>query len=123
MEVVLMMRWTTEKLYITCIFSKSNKYDFRVILAVEPSLNIELNNLNFKMLHELLLALLGRNGNIITEQDGTFKIDPKLTLISEPEKDILNKICTLGYYYLKIQKFISQSQQIFSNIGICREKF
>jgi gamma-tubulin complex component 4 len=54
------------------------------------------------MLHELLLALLGRTGDIVIEQDGTFRIDPKIDFISEPEKDILNKICTLGFYYMKI---------------------
>ncbi len=70
------------------------------------------------MLHELLLALVGRTGNIIIERDGTFIIDPKIDFISDPEKDILNKICTLGFYYMRIQKFLDENHKVFSDIGI-----
>ena len=69
------------------------------------------------MLHELLLALLGKTGNIVIEDDQAFKINPDITFISDPEKEILNKICILGYYYLRIEKFLDENHKIFSDIG------
>ena len=69
------------------------------------------------MLHELLLALIGKTGQIVIQMDGCFKIDPQIDFISEAEKDILNKICALGYYYSKIDKFLEDNPKIFSDIG------
>ena len=70
------------------------------------------------MLHELLLSLIGKTGQIVIEETGCFKINPCVDFISEPEKDILNKICTLGYYYSKIDNFLEENHKIFTDIGI-----
>jgi len=70
------------------------------------------------MLHELLLSLIGQTGQIIIPGDGCFKIDPYIDFISDPEKDILNKICALGYHYSKIEKFLEENHKIFSDIGL-----
>lgn len=69
------------------------------------------------MLHELLLSLIGKPGQIIIHGDGCFKIDPYIDFISEPEKDILNKICMLGYHYCKIERFLDENHKIFSDIS------
>jgi len=70
------------------------------------------------MLHELLLSLIGKTGQIVIQEDGSFKIDEHIDFISEPEKNILNKICTLGYHYSRIDKFLEENHKIFSDIGM-----
>lgn len=69
------------------------------------------------MLHELLLSLIGKPGQIIIQAEGCFKIDPYIDFVSEPEKDILNKICMLGYHYCKIERFLDENHKIFSDIS------
>lgn len=69
------------------------------------------------MLHELLLALLGKTGNIVVEDEDTFKINPKIDFIAEPEKKILNKLCVLGFYYQRIQNFLDENHKLFSDLG------
>ncbi len=69
------------------------------------------------MLHELLLALLGKTGNIVIESEETFMVNPRIDFITEPEKQILNKLCVLGYYYVRIQKFLDENHKLFSDLG------
>ena len=51
------------------------------------------------MLHEILFALLGKSGSLIIETLTGFIVNPDINYISEPEKELINKICTLGFFY------------------------
>lgn len=51
------------------------------------------------MLHEILFALLGKVGQIIKEYEDGFQIDPEIDFVSASEKEIINSICQLGFYY------------------------
>jgi len=55
------------------------------------------------MLHELLFALLGKTGGIIIEYDDRFEIDPKINFLTLSEKELINSICILGYYYSRLE--------------------
>jgi len=69
------------------------------------------------MLHELLLSLIGKTGQVIIQGNQCFHIDPHIDFLSDAEKEILNKICSLGYYYSQIEKYLEQSYKSFSDIG------
>lgn len=68
------------------------------------------------MLHEILFAMLGKTGNIIIELDDSFVVSPGIDFISEEEKQLINRIINLGYYYQKIQKYIQEDQKMFKNL-------
>ena len=55
------------------------------------------------MFHEILVALLGKTGEVIVQLDETFKINPLLDLFNESEREILNKILVLGYHFRQIE--------------------
>jgi len=63
------------------------------------------------MLHELLLSLVGKTGQVIIPGNQCFQIDPSIDFLSDAEKELLNKICILGYHYSQIEKFLQQSSQ------------
>lgn len=51
------------------------------------------------MLHELLMALMGQPGAIIKRYNQTFAVDPSVTLLSQPEANMISEIAQTGYYY------------------------
>ncbi len=68
------------------------------------------------MLHEILFSLLGKTGNIIIEVDSKFCINESLDFISPSEREIINRICILGFYYSRLEKFLESNYKSFSNI-------
>lgn len=68
------------------------------------------------MLHEILFALLGKSGNIIIEQDDNFILDPRITFLTPAEKDIINSLCCLGYYYKTLEQFLDENYNNFAKI-------
>jgi gamma-tubulin complex component 4 len=58
------------------------------------------------MLHEILLALLGIPGNLIVEEEDSFKISPFINFLTESEKELINRLVILGFYYKKILAFL-----------------
>jgi gamma-tubulin complex component 4 len=58
------------------------------------------------MLHELLLALSGCEGDIIILKDDGFYLDKDLPFLHESEKEIIDELCKLGYYYRLLTKFV-----------------
>ncbi len=54
------------------------------------------------MLHEILLALLGKPGNIILEYEDKFEIDITIDFLSDAEKKMINELCILGFYYKRV---------------------
>lgn len=65
------------------------------------------------MLHEILFALLGRSGNVIIETENKFEINPLITFLSSSEKDLLNKLIILGFFYKNIEKFLKDTSESF----------
>lgn len=51
------------------------------------------------MLHEILFALLGKPGSLIIETLTGYIVNPDINYITEPEKELINKICTIGFFY------------------------
>ena len=68
------------------------------------------------MLHEILFSLLGKTGNIIIESESKFSINENLDFISASEREIINRICILGYYYSRLEKFLEANYKSFSTI-------
>lgn len=60
------------------------------------------------MLHELLFSLLGFVGDIIVEENGTFKVKDGFDLLSEGERDQINRIAPLGWYYNSLGRFVQR---------------
>jgi gamma-tubulin complex component 4 len=60
------------------------------------------------MLHELLLALLGKTGSIFKQYPNAFAVDPAATILTPPEAQMLNSIVQCGYYYLQLIRFVEQ---------------
>lgn len=53
------------------------------------------------MIHELLLCLLGFTGDILVEavDNSTFQVRPGFDLLTPSERDQLNRIAPLGWYW------------------------
>lgn len=66
------------------------------------------------MLHELLFALLGKSGNIIIEKEDSFVLDPRISFLSPAEKEIINSLCCLGYYYKNLESFLDDNYNSFA---------
>lgn len=69
------------------------------------------------MLHEILFALLGKPGNIIKENENSFEIDNNIQFLSQSEKEIINKLCILGFYFRRIEQFLEENYQSFQKIA------
>ncbi|KAK9136862.1 hypothetical protein Sjap_007456 [Stephania japonica] len=83
------------------------------------------------MLHELLLALLGYTGDLIIDerdhhrslglslssdspisQECTFKIAPDLSILQPSERDIIERLVSLGFYYRELDRFATKSRDL-----------
>ncbi len=65
------------------------------------------------MLHEILFALLGKTGNIIIESEEKLEINPLISFLSVSEKDLINKLIILGFFYKNIEKFLKDTFESF----------
>ena len=66
------------------------------------------------MLHEILFALLGKAGNIIKDYGDKFELDDQLDFINKSEKEIINSLCLIGFYYSRIEQFLDENHIYFS---------
>ena len=57
------------------------------------------------MLQDLLVALLGFTGDVIVEREDTFSVVEGFDLLSISEREAMNKICPLGWFYVKLRLF------------------
>ncbi|CAA3004658.1 gamma-tubulin complex component 4, partial [Olea europaea subsp. europaea] len=83
------------------------------------------------MLHELLLALLGYTGDLIIDErerqeslrvnlspdaplaeESTFKLAPDLSFIQPSDKEVIERIITLGFYYRELDRFASKCRNL-----------
>ncbi|XP_057461589.1 gamma-tubulin complex component 4 [Actinidia eriantha] len=83
------------------------------------------------MLHELLLALLGYTGDLIIDEREqheslgitlspdapisevcTFKLAPDISFIEPSERDVIERIITLGFFYRELDRFANKSRNL-----------
>ncbi|KAI3996465.1 hypothetical protein MKX01_001303 [Papaver californicum] len=83
------------------------------------------------MLHELLLALVGYTGDLIIDErehqeslgvsvatdspiseESTFKLAPDLSFIEASERDVIERLISLGFYYRELDRFASKSRDL-----------
>ncbi|KAK6940492.1 Gamma tubulin complex component protein, N-terminal [Dillenia turbinata] len=81
------------------------------------------------MLHEILLSILGYTGDLIiderkhqnslgihlspdslTSDKPTFKLAPDLSFIQPSDRDVIERIITLGFYYRELDRFATKSR-------------
>lgn len=83
------------------------------------------------MLHELLLALVGYTGDLIIDErehqeslgisvttdspiseESTFKLAPDLSFIEASERDVIERLISLGFYYRELDRFATKSRDL-----------
>ncbi|KAJ8444031.1 hypothetical protein Cgig2_020877 [Carnegiea gigantea] len=82
------------------------------------------------MLHEILVALLGYTGDIIVDEREhqtslgilspdapisdvpSFKLAPDLSFIPPSDRDVIQRIITLGFYYRELDRFATKSRNL-----------
>ncbi|KAE8009468.1 hypothetical protein FH972_005905 [Carpinus fangiana] len=77
------------------------------------------------MLHELLLALLGYTGDLIIDErdhhksslasesdDRHFKLAPDISFVERSDRDLIERIITLGFYYRELDRFATESRNL-----------
>ncbi|KAL8143051.1 hypothetical protein V2J09_016083 [Rumex salicifolius] len=82
------------------------------------------------MLHEILLALLGYTGDLIIDEreqlssigilspdtpvsyDPTFKLAPDLVFVESSDRDVIERIIKLGFYYRELDRFASKCRNL-----------
>ncbi|XP_024026213.1 gamma-tubulin complex component 4 [Morus notabilis] len=83
------------------------------------------------MLHEVLLALLGYTGDLIIDErdhrnslgialspdapiadEPTFKLAPDISFLQPSERDLIERIVTLGFYYRELDRFATKSRNL-----------
>lgn len=83
------------------------------------------------MLHEILLSLLGYTGDLIIDQrehqnslkinlspgaplsdQHTFKLASDISFIQPSQRDVIERIITLGFYYRELERFANKSRNL-----------
>ncbi|KAK4766876.1 hypothetical protein SAY86_014627 [Trapa natans] len=83
------------------------------------------------MLHELLLALLGYTGDLIVDErehlhslgvslspdapisdERSFKLAPDISFIELSDRDVIERLITLGFYYRELDRFATKSRNL-----------
>ncbi|KAK4430876.1 Gamma-tubulin complex component 4 [Sesamum alatum] len=83
------------------------------------------------MLHELLLALLGYTGDLIIDvrehqetlrvnlspgaplaDEPTFKLAPDLSFLQPSDREVIERVITLGFYYRELERFAAKSRNL-----------
>ncbi|GFP85577.1 gamma-tubulin complex component 4 homolog [Phtheirospermum japonicum] len=83
------------------------------------------------MLHELLLALLGYTGDLIIDErelqdalrvnlspdaplsdEPTFRLAPDLSFIQPSDREVIERVITLGFYYRELERFAAKSRNL-----------
>ncbi|KAK7277758.1 hypothetical protein RJT34_22775 [Clitoria ternatea] len=76
------------------------------------------------MLHELLLALLGYTGDLIIDRrdqiaaetpisdECTFKLAPDISFIDPSDRELIERIIVLGFYYREMERFSAKSRNL-----------
>ncbi|XP_054819675.1 gamma-tubulin complex component 4 homolog isoform X1 [Prosopis cineraria] len=76
------------------------------------------------MFHELLLSLLGYTGDLIIDQreqlssntsisdECTFKLAPDISFVEPSNRELIERIITLGFYYRELDRFVTKSRNL-----------
>lgn len=68
------------------------------------------------MLHELLFSLLGFTGDVIIDDGATFRVKDGFDLLRESEKDLVNRISPLGWYYVHLSDAVQRYDMNWTNV-------
>ena len=52
---------------------------------------------------------MGKPGGIIIETMDGFVVDTNLDIITKPERELINKLVILGYYFARIERFLDEN--------------
>uniref|UniRef100_A0A2P2LNP9 Gamma-tubulin complex component n=1 Tax=Rhizophora mucronata TaxID=61149 RepID=A0A2P2LNP9_RHIMU len=83
------------------------------------------------MMHEILLALLGYTGDLIIDEreqqksigvnlspdapisdERTFRLAPDISFLEASDRDLIERIITLGFYYRELDRFAAKSRNL-----------
>lgn len=76
------------------------------------------------MLHELLLALVGYTGDLVIDRrdhltaetpisdECTFKLAPDISFIDPSDRELIERIIVLGFYYREMERFSAKSRNL-----------
>ncbi|KAL6515969.1 Gamma-tubulin complex component 4 [Orobanche gracilis] len=83
------------------------------------------------MLHELLLALIGYTGDLIIDErehqetlcvnlspdalladEPTFRLAPDLSFVQPSDREVIERVITLGFYYRELERFAAKSRNL-----------
>jgi hypothetical protein len=83
-----------------------------------PSLNCRQLKLYWlpRMLHELLFSLLGFVGDVIIDDGHTYRVKDGFDLLRESEKDLVNRISPLGWYYVRLTDTVQKYDVSWANV-------
>jgi hypothetical protein len=70
------------------------------------------------MQNELLFALLGFTGDIIVEDQNSFKVCDGFDLFNQAEKDQVNRIVPLGFLYCKLEEYVREFDITWNNSNV-----
>lgn len=71
------------------------------------------------MLHEVLLALLGHTGDVITPtKEGGFCVDPSMPFLHPSERTMIDRVCVVGAAFASVQNFVQSQRRWKSRQGI-----
>ena len=66
------------------------------------------------MINDILFSLLGITGGIIIETEQGFRVNSKITTLSQSEVDSLSNICEIGTKYKILKDFLSNYESLYN---------
>lgn len=70
-----------------------------------------------EMLHEIFLSLVGFTGNLIAESPDCFSVKDGVDILTIAEKEQINTIVILGWYYNKICAFVKMYELQWGSVS------
>ncbi len=67
------------------------------------------------MINDILFSLLGITGGIIIETEQGFRVNSKITTLSQSEVDSLSNICEIGTKYKILKDFLSNYESLYNS--------
>ena len=62
------------------------------------------------MAHELFCCLLGFSGDVFVEDESTFRVRDGFDLLTQAERDQLNRLSPLGWFYKQLTNFVNKHE-------------
>ena len=69
------------------------------------------------MLYDILYALLGFTGDIVVETNHTFHVKDGYSKLTDAEREQINHLVPLGWYYNRFEAFIKRYDMSWGNVS------